>query len=625
MSHNVNTLSSFGNTHRKQTSHLFQASVPESHRLSAAVIARPKQSTNEQTNMKLDPISNTAVAKATLQDVIDRLAANPSLSDGRKRDLRSAVVTFAKLIGKAPALIPLDLAHIRATLDAMVPAQARVSPKRWANLRSDLAAAIEASGLRPMLKTGSIDLDENWCSLLQPVTDQRVRNGLSRLARWASRYKIAPAAVDDAVIERFIAELEAASLVRGIRDLHGSVAASWNALVRFQPERGLQTIRVPSSKPAPRRVRWEDLPVSFQADVARYLAWAAMPDPLDANARARALAPRTLHLRRDHIHSAVTAAAAAGIAVEDLNSLASLAEIATFKALLRHLWEQGGRRLTAYIHGVAGTLIAIAKEWVKIPTETLTALKTLRRKLGPLPTGLTEKNRTLLRAFDDARRLEALLQLPDKLWRRARRELAMSRRPFIDLQSALAIDFLLHVPLRMENLAALNFEKHLHWPQGRGKPALLVFGVDETKNEVRLEYEIPAVLAERLQVYRNEIAPAVTGKRPDAVFVSWSGKPRTQAALTVAIEKTIRRHLGVKLTPHQFRHLAAKIILDANPGAYELVRQMLGHRNMKTTTNFYAGIDTRRAGRAHADLLMEIRESRMRRKRHRRKMQAGED
>ena len=65
----------------------------------------------------------------------------------------------------------------------------------------------------------------------------------------------------------------------------------------------------------------------------------------------------------------------------------------------------------------------------------------------------------------------------------------------------------------------------------------------------------------------------------------------------------------MKLTPHQFRHLLAKIHLDANPGAYEGVRQLLGHKNMKTTTNFYAGIDTRRAGRAHADLIMRLREN----------------
>ncbi len=100
--------------------------------------------------MKHDPIPPTA-APATLQDVIDRLAGG-SLPDTRKRDLRSAVVTYAKLTDRRPAAIPLDLADIRETLDGMVPAQAKVSRKRWANLRSDLAAAFDASGLRPMLR-----------------------------------------------------------------------------------------------------------------------------------------------------------------------------------------------------------------------------------------------------------------------------------------------------------------------------------------------------------------------------------------------------------------------------------------------------------------------------------------
>ena len=118
----------------------------------------------------------------------------------------------------------------------------------------------------------------------------------------------------------------------------------------------------------------------------------------------------------------------------------------------------------------------------------------------------------------------------------------------------------------MQNLASLSFDAHLHWPQGRRKPALLTFRGDETKNDVPLEFEIPTVLADRLQVYRNEIAPAVIGERPDAVFVTFSGKPRTQAAIKVAIEKTVLRHLGVKMTPHQFRHLAAKIDPRRQPG-----------------------------------------------------------
>ena len=189
----------------------------------------------------------------------------------------------------------------------------------------------------------------------------------------------------------------------------------------------------------------------------------------------------------------------------------------------------------------------------------------------------------------------------------------VSKRSFVDLQTALAIDILLHAALRIENLAALKFDEHLHWPQGRGKPALLVVRVEETKNEAPLEFELPTALADRLYAYRNEIAPAVIGSRPDALFVSRKGIPRTLSTIGVAIRRSVLRHVGVKLTPHQFRHLAAKIHLDANPGAYELVRQLLGHKDLKTTTKFYAGIDTRRAGRAHADLVARLREVRPKR------------
>jgi integrase len=161
----------------------------------------------------------------------------------------------------------------------------------------------------------------------------------------------------------------------------------------------------------------------------------------------------------------------------------------------------------------------------------------------------------------------------------------------------------------MENLTALNFETDFSWPQGRRKPALVRICGDQTKNEEDIVFEIPAALAERLLVYRNEIAPAVTGTRPDAVFVTFAGKPRTQVALQGAIIRTILRQLGIRMTPHQFRHVAAKLHLDVNPGALDLVGQLLDHKSLQSTRRFYAGIDTVRAGRAHAELVMQIRES----------------
>jgi integrase len=543
----------------------------------------------------------------TLQDVLDRLAADHVLSPNRRRDLRSAVTAFAKLKGLAPAKIELDLAQIRETLDSSAPAQAQVSSKRWSNLRSDLAAAIDASGLVAMLKTAGVEPSEKWVRLLDPAISLRVRYGLSRFAHWASLRGVDPERVDDAAIARFIDELKSSSLVRNIDGQHALVVAAWNRLVALCPDAGLRSVSVPTNGASNARVPWETLPVSFRNDVEQYLAWGARPDPLDENARARELAPKTLRLRREQIHSAVDAAVSAGIPIGQLTSFATLIEPATFTTLLRHRWQQDGRELTAYTHGVAGTLIAIASESLKLPLESIATLKGLRAKLGALPGGMTEKNRSLLRKFDEPRLQQALVRLPDKLWHAAKRGLATSTRPFITLQTALALDILTHAPMRMENLSMLEFERRIQWPQGRGKPALILLPAIELKNKKAHEVELPRALSDRLWLYRNEIIPKVTGARPTAVFVTWGGTPRCQATITLSIEKAVLKHLGVKLTPHQFRHIAAKIILDANPGAYELVRQVLGQVHIKTTTNFYAGVDTRRAGRAHAALLDKLR------------------
>ncbi len=57
---------------------------------------------------------------------------------------------------------------------------------------------------------------------------------------------------------------------------------------------------------------------------------------------------------------------------------------------------------------------------------------------------------------------------------------------------------------------------------GRGKPALMVFRYDETKNEEPLEFELPQALSDRLYAFRNEITVAVIGHRSDVLFAALS-------------------------------------------------------------------------------------------------------
>jgi integrase len=51
----------------------------------------------------------------------------------------------------------------------------------------------------------------------------------------------------------------------------------------------------------------------------------------------------------------------------------------------------------------------------------------------------------------------------------------------------------------------------------------------------------------------------------------------------------------VRLTAHQFRHLAGFLYLKANPGGHEVVRRLLGHRSIETTIRFYAGMEVAEA------------------------------
>jgi hypothetical protein len=128
--------------------------------------------------------------------------------------LKSALVTFAKIMDAPLNEIPLDLAAIRETLDGVVPLQAKVSRKRWINLRSDLAAAIAESGLLPMLKTADLKPSEEWEELFNATKDKRITNGLSRFARWASSKDLRPTDIDNTALERFFTELETQTLVR---------------------------------------------------------------------------------------------------------------------------------------------------------------------------------------------------------------------------------------------------------------------------------------------------------------------------------------------------------------------------------------------------------------------------
>jgi integrase len=541
-------------------------------------------------------------APATLAEVLVGLERRGHLSTTRLRDLRSAVKRVAILLGNEPAGIPLDIGAISARLAAVNPVAVGMTAKRFANIRSDFLAAVRSSGVRSLKREVKKALSPAWVDLFKRLSGRRAHIGLSRLARYASAQGIQPQAIDDDAIGGFITTVRESSLHRKPDTLHRQVTLIWNAATR-DPKLGLRSVTVPTFRGPPKRIGWALLPEAFRQDVGAYLAWCGASDPFAADARSRALAARTLRLRRDQIHAGVTAWVESGANPAAIKSLADLVSPNSFKDILRRRFESVGGDENTFNHNLGKALVQIAREWVKVDGQILAELRRLFGKL-PVPlSGLTDKNKRFLRQFDEPATLRRLVGLPDRLWAEVKRDSNPNFRTLAKAQTALAIAILIYMPLRLQNLAALAFDTHLFVHASAGAISTLELTADEVKNRTELAFDIPPQVAKMLIEYRDRIAPKILGHRPTRLFVNVDGTPKSQATVAWLIATYLQKRAGIVMTPHQFRHLSAKVLLDAQPGGFEIVRQALGHKSDKTTVGAYAGIDSRRAARHHRYLI----------------------
>jgi integrase len=541
-------------------------------------------------------------APATLEAVLDALEERRDLAPHRRRDLRSAVTRVAKLLGAAPGQILLELPVLAARLAAINPVAAGLTAKTFSNIRSDFQAAVNASGLKQLRPTGKGALSPGWTRLLDKLPNRRGGIGLARLARHASQEGIEPDQIDDAALERFITAVRQGSLHRNPNHLHRTTAKIWNEAAR-QSGVDIRQVTIPSYRPAPKRINCDLLPVEFRQSVDDYLAWCSGSDVFNVDARPRPLSAGTLKLRRIQIHAAVTALVAAGIKPSEIGSLADLVSPSAFRLILRQRYNAANGRGNSFNRGLAETLAQIAREWVKVDAGVFAELRKLVGKMPMPQPGLTDKNKRFLRQFDDPAVLQRLHDLPDRLWAEVRRQARPNFRVLAKAQAALALSILCYMPLRLHNLVSLTFDVHLFLRAEANAISTLEISAPDVKNKTDMAFDIPPRIARMLIEYRDRIAPKIIGHRPDRLFVNADGSPKSQATVAWLIRTYARRRVGIVLTSHQFRHLSAKVLLDAEPGSFETVKQLLGHKSLKTTVGAYAGIDSRRAARHHQRLI----------------------
>lgn len=542
--------------------------------------------------------------------VAEARAALPGWTDlapSRAAKLRTALTIAARLLapGRDAAAAASSVTLSCSTLRRLVrepAAKLGMTPGRMTSMVSELRYVLRRLGLHEPNLRGR-PLSTPALRTLHEALPTHRGHAMLDFLRFIEALGIALDSVDVSVLAAFEARCAERTLCPDPAKRVRQVAHAWNWARRHVPE---WAAAAALSRP-PTATRYtlplDAYPASFQEDVERHLTYLAngdmdllfLEDTLkDDDTVLRCQKPlraSTIRGRHQHIRAAAAAHMASGGAAEELRSLEDLViPLERAQAIIRYHLRRHGEEKNAMTFRIADALRLIARDHCRLPPAHVARLQTWARRIKPpKQSGMTEKNRTRLRALTELRPRAMLLNFPQELMRRA----AQASKPQDAARLAMyavAMEILLVCPLRLSNLSGLRLDRNLHRPDPR-KPIVthILISESEAKNEEAIQWPVPRESAQLIELYIKKYRPALAQPGNVHLFPGRGTGPTT--AMGAWLSKTVTKAIGADFNPHLARHFAAWNFLQANPGQYEVVRRVLGHKDIRTTITFYVGLE----------------------------------
>jgi integrase len=186
----------------------------------------------------------------------------------------------------------------------------------------------------------------------------------------------------------------------------------------------------------------------------------------------------------------------------------------------------------------------------------------------------------------------------------------ISRTDASRYRDGLIFVFLAFIPIRPKNLSELDIERHL---VHEGERWFVIIPRENAKTGTAIESPIPELLKSYLTFYLDVVRQRLLcGPVCTALWVNSQGGPLSYVLIYRMISRHSKDRLGVHITPHDARDAAATTWAVAAPDRIGVARDLLAHRDLRTTIQHYNRARGIEATREYRQIIAG-----MRRKQHR--------
>lgn len=550
------------------------------------------------------PVASTPTI--TLAELRDRLHATPSLSSANRSEMTSAIKRFCDICDRTPGEVLADPAVIR-TLAAKASWQlAGLSSKGWANLKSRLTAALKAGGIPVHRRSRrNFILSDSWKAELDGLK-KRDRDELLRFAGWCSSRQISPEAVDQTTFEKFLGFFREEVILTNPKERWHVHRRAWNRTFAKRPGYPF----IPDTEPPLwRGLRWSDFSDTLVKEVEDYTY--AVTKGRKKKLGEKPLKKITVDGYVTTLRTHLTRLVDDGVPIGQFQTLADCIdpELAERGLMIINGPDEDGIREAARprMSRLCVALINVAR-YCQAPDHQLAELKTLFKSVVRRSSGMTEKNRNRLAQFRKPGALERFMDLPVDVAARITANGKVTHKTALVMQNAALLALLQALPLRIKNAAKLNLGTHIKRPTaGKPGPWLIHIPRGEVKNDLPIEAELSAESVAVIERYLAVFRPILAKNGGGALFPGNNDGHKAPGVLSKQLARFIKRELGLEFHAHLIRHWAAFAYLEENPGDYETVRQVLGHKSINVTLAHYASASTKASFKQYDAMLAGLR------------------